>query len=73
MRRRAREPGADAVMIGCMVSTSLSIAPAHAASRRTPTSSTSTGRGGWRATANSAMRFSDGRLRPPRGGWGAPG
>lgn len=70
MRRRAEELGLI-VMVGCMVSTSLGIAPAlHvAASARFVDLD-----GPWWLLhdRDSAIEFRSGRLTPPRDGWGIP-
>jgi len=71
MRRQAREMG-FMVMVGCMVSTSLSIAPALLLAEDAAFVDLD---GPWWLTCDrdDAMRYEDGRVFPPRGGWGAPG
>jgi L-Ala-D/L-Glu epimerase len=70
MRRRAEELGL-VVMVGCMVSTSLGIAPAlHVAANARFVDLD----GPWwlLQDRDSAVRFNSGRLAPPRHGWGIP-
>lgn len=70
MRARARALGLQ-IMVGCMVSTSLSIAPAVLLAHDADFVDLD---GPWwlREDRTDAMRFIDGRLVPPRGGWGSP-
>jgi L-alanine-DL-glutamate epimerase-like enolase superfamily enzyme len=70
MRQRALDLGL-ALMIGCMVSTSLSIAPALLLAEGADFVDLD---GPWwlARDRDSAMQFRDGRLLAPQGGWGAP-
>jgi L-alanine-DL-glutamate epimerase-like enolase superfamily enzyme len=70
MRRRAREIGLG-VMVGCMVSTSLGIAPALLVAADAAFVDLD---GPWWLLhdRDSAMRFDVGRLTPPTEGWGIP-
>ncbi len=71
MRQRAQELGLT-LMVGCMVSTSLSIAPALLLTEGAEFIDLD---GPWWLARDreEAMQFSGGRLRAPVGGWGAPG
>lgn len=70
MRRRAGELGLT-LMVGCMVSTSLSIAPALLLAHDAAFVDLD---GPWWLARDRqpAMQFDNGRMRPPLGGWGWP-
>jgi L-alanine-DL-glutamate epimerase-like enolase superfamily enzyme len=70
MRQRALDMGL-VLMIGCMVSTSLSIAPALLLAEGADFVDLD---GPWwlARDRDRAMQFRDGRLLAPQGGWGAP-
>ena len=70
MRRQAEELGLI-IMVGCMISTSLGIAPAlHVAANAQFVDLD----GPWwlLQDRDSAARFDSGRVAPPRNGWGIP-
>lgn len=70
MRRRAREMGLT-LMVGCMISTSLSVAPALFVAADAAFVDLD---GPWWLLhdRDSALRFDRGRLSPPTEGWGIP-